>query len=237
MGGESSPAYQTQLKFDRLRYRLLPYIYSQAGKTTQEHGTMMRPLVMDFADDAKARDLNDEYLFGPALLVNPVTTYQARTRSVYLPGNGAWYDFWTGAALKGGQTIEAAAPFDAIPLYAQAGSIIPFDPEQQYTQEKPADPITLHVYTGADGKFDLYEDDGLTYGYERNAFSNIPIQWNDTTHTLSIGARAGSFPGMLPQRTFEIVLIGAKKPVGFSFAPKPDKTIPYHGDAVEVHLD
>ena len=128
---------------------------------------MMRPLVMDFMDDVKARDISDEYLFGPAFLVNPVTTYQARTRTVYLPGTGSWYDFWTGTVLKGGQTIEAAAPFDALPLYARAGSIVPFGPELQYTQEKPADPVTLFVYAGADGKFDLYEDDGLTYGYER----------------------------------------------------------------------
>ena len=134
-------------------------------------------------------------------------------------------------------TIEAAAPFDAIPLYVRAGSIIPFGPELQYTQEKPADPITLHVYPGADGKFDLYEDDGVSYGYERNAFSNIPIHWNETTRTLTLGARTGSFAGMLPERTFEIVVASDKAPVGFSFTAKPDKTVSYHGDAVDVHFD
>lgn len=236
MGGESSPAYQAQLKFDRLRYVMLPYVYSLAGKITHDHGTMMRPLVMDFADDANVRDISDEYLFGPALLVNPVTTYQARTRSVYLPGTGSWYDFWTDAELKGGQTIDAEAPFDAIPLYVRAGSIIPFGPELQYTGEKPADPITLRVYSGADGKFDLYEDDGLTYGYERGAFSNIPLQWNDQMHTLTIGKRTGSFPNMLAERTFNIVLVNGKKTVGFSFSPRPDETIRYHGDVIAVPL-
>ncbi|MEO6994618.1 MAG: TIM-barrel domain-containing protein [Lacunisphaera sp.] len=236
LGGESSPAYQTELKFDRLRYLLLPYVYSLAGQITHEGGTLMRPLVMDFANDVKARDLSDSYLFGPALLVNPVTTYQARTRAVYLPGTGGWYDFWTGAESKGGQTIDAAAPFDSMPLYVRAGSIIPFGPELQYTQEKPADPILLRVYAGEDGKFDLYEDDGVTYGYERGAFSTIPIHWNEAKHTLTIGKRTGSFPGMLTERTFNIILVDGQKPVGFSFTPKPDETIRYHGDAIEVPL-
>ncbi len=234
MGGESSPAYLAQLKFDRLRYQLLPYVYSEAGKITQGHGTLMRPLVMDFADDLKARDLSDEYLFGPAFLVNPVTTYQARSREVYLPGKGIWYDFWTGASLKGGQTLNAVAPFDAIPLYVRGGSIVPFGPDLQYTQEKSADPITLRIYTGADGRLDFYEDDGLTYGYEKGEFSTIPLHWNDTTRTLSIGKRTGSFAGMLDKRTFEIVLIDANNPSGYPSAAKPVKTVSYHGETVKI---
>jgi alpha-D-xyloside xylohydrolase len=236
-GGENSPAYQAQLKHDRLRYRLLPYVYSLAGAVTHENGTIMRALVMDFTDDAKARNISDQYLFGPALLVNPVTTYQARSRSVYLPGTGGWFDFSTGAALKGGQTIEAAAPYDSIPLYVRAGSIIPFGPDLQYTQEKPADPITVYVYAGADGAFTLYEDDGLTYGYEHGASARIPIRWNDATQTLTFGARSGSFPGMLAERTFGIVLVSGKKPVGFFSNPKPDHTVHYHGEATGVHLN
>jgi alpha-D-xyloside xylohydrolase len=236
-GGESSPAYQAQLKFDRLRYRLLPYVYSLAGAVTQEGGTIMRPLVMDFRDDAKAREIGDEYLFGPALLVNPVTEFQARSRPVYLPVAAGWYDFWTGGAVAGGQTIEASAPYDAIPLYVRAGAIIPFGPELQYTGEKPADPITLCVYAGADGAFTLYEDDGLTYGYEKGAFARIPLRWDDTARTLHIGARTGTFPGMLAERTLQVILVSKQKPVGFSFAPQPDRSVRYRGDAIDLAFE
>lgn len=236
-GGESHPAYQTQLKFDRLRYRLLPYIYSLAGSVTQDNGTIMRPLVMDFRTDAKARDISDEYMFGPAFLVNPVTTYKARSRPVYLPKAAGWYDFWTGTPTPGGQAIDAPAPYDSMPLYIRAGSIIPFGPEIQYTGEKPADPITLFVYGGADGAFTLYEDEGLNYDYEKGSFTKIPIRWNDTTKTLTIDDREGSFPGMLASRTFNVVLVSQAKPVGFSFAPQPARTMRYEGKKVATQFD
>jgi len=235
-GGESDPAYQTMLKFDRLRYRLLPYIYSLAGGVTQEGSSIMRGLVMDFRADAKAREIGDQYMFGPALLINPVTTYKARSRSVYLPKAAGWYDFWTGAPFGGGQTIDAPAPYESLPVFARAGSIVPFGPELQYTAEKPADPIILYIYAGADGAFSLYEDEGLNYNYERGAFTRIPIKWSDATRTLTIGKREGSFPGMLSQRTFEIVLVSKNKPVGFSFKPKADRSVRYNGEAVKVQL-
>jgi alpha-D-xyloside xylohydrolase len=165
-----------------------------------------------------------------------VAADRARTRQVYLPAAAEWYDFWTGAALPGGQTIAAPAPYDSIPVFARAGAIIPFGPELQYTAEKPADPITLYVYAGADGAFTLYEDDGLTYGYEKGAFAQIPIQWDDATRTLTIGRRAGSFPGMLGERTFQVVVVSKTKPAGFSFAPAVDQTVHYRGDVVEVKL-
>ena len=235
-GGESHPAYQTMLKFDRLRYRLLPYVYSLAGGVTQEGSSIMRGLVMDFRTDSKAREIGDEYMFGPALLVNPVTTYKARTRSVYLPKAAGWYDFWTGGEFSGGQTIDAPAPYESLPLFVRAGSIIPFGPELQYTAEKPADPITLYVYAGGSGAFTLYEDEGLNYNYEKGAFTRIPIQWNDSTRTLTIGKREGSFPGMLSERTFEIVLVSKGKPVGFSFTPKADRSVRYAGDLLKVQM-
>ncbi len=235
-GGDNSPAYNAEFKFDRLRYRLLPYIYSLAGKVTQGGGTIMRPLVMDFRTDTNVLDINDEYMFGPAFLVSPVTTYQARSRSVYLPQSSGWYDFWTGASFAGGQTIDAPAPYDAIPLYVKAGSIIPTGPELQHTAEKPADPITLRVYAGANGAFTLYEDDGLTYSYEKGAFSEIPIIWDDANKTLTIGKRQGSFHGMLNERTFNVVLVSKEKSTGFSFTPKADRIIHYNGDAVELTL-
>ncbi len=236
-GGETSPAFQAQLKFDRLRYRLLPYLYSLAGAVTRDGGTLMRPLVMDFREDAKAREIGNQFMFGPALLVNPVTEYRVRSREVYLPKAAAWYDFWTGAHLAGGKTIDAAAPYDALPLYVKAGSIIPTGPERQYTTEKPADPITLYIYAGANGSFTLYEDDGLTYGYEQGAFTQIPLRWDDRKHTLTIGKREGSFPGMLAERTFNAVFVSKKMPAAFSFSPRMNQTVRYTGDAVELRLE
>jgi len=235
-GGESHPAYQTQLKFDRLRYRLLPYIYSLAGAVTQESGTIMRPLVMDFRTDVKAREIADEYMFGPAFLVSPVTTYKARSRTVYLPKPADWYNFWTGTLAEGGQTIDAPTPYDSMPLYVRAGSIIPFGPEIQYTGEKPASPITVFVFAGADGAFTLYEDEGLNYDYEKGAFAEIPIHWNDAARTLTIGKRKGSFPGMLTERAFNVVLVSKSKLVGFSFAPRPDRVARYRGETVVLEL-
>jgi alpha-D-xyloside xylohydrolase len=234
LGGESHPAYQAELKFDRIRYRLLPYMYSLAGAVTHEGGTIMRPLVMDFRADAKARDVTDQYLFGPAFLVSPVTTFKARSRAVYLPSATSWYDFWTGTNFTGGQTVEVPAPYDSMPIHVKAGSIVPTGPEIAYTDEKPADPIVLWVYAGADGEFTLYEDDGVTYGYEKGASARIPIRWNEATRTLFIGKREGAYPGMQKERTFEIVLVSKAKPVGFSFAPKADKTIRYDGSPIEL---
>jgi alpha-D-xyloside xylohydrolase len=236
-GGEEHPAYQAQLKFDRLRYRLLPYVYSLSGHVTRNHGTFMRPLVMDFRGDGTARDTVDQYLFGPAFLVSPVTTHLARERHVYLPGGAVWYDFWTGKQLAGGQTIVVPAPYDSMPLHVRAGSIVPFGPEIQHTSEKPADPITLYIYAGANGAFTFYEDDGLTYSYEKGAFARIPLQWDDATRTLAIGAREGEFPGMLRQRTFQVVRVTAEKPIGFSFTPEPQHTVTYRGEAISVRFE
>ena len=231
---DDNPAYQTQLKFNKLRYALLPYVYSLAGAVTQNSGTMMRPLLMDFQADAQAREVKDQYMFGPAFLVNPVVHYKARSRQVYLPGGTGWYDFWSGASQAGGRTIDAAAPFDAMPVFVRAGAIIPTCPVMQYTGEKPMDPITLYVYTGADGTFTLYEDDGLTYGYEKGQSSRIAIHWNDASKTLSFGKRDGSFAKMPARHTFNIVFVSKEKAAGFAFDAKADKTVTYAGDAVEV---
>ena len=237
-GDDNHPAYQTIVKFDRLRYRLLPYLYSLAGSATHNTGTMLRPFVMDFPGDTAARGITDEYLFGPAYLVAPVTTYRARNRSVYLPqARGGWFDFWSGAQLDGGQRLDAPAPYDSMPLFVRAGSIVPFGPELQYVDEKPADPVALFVYAGADGAFTLYEDDGVSYGYERGAFTRIPLQWNDARKTLTIGKRDGKFPGMLTSRTFELVLVSKEKPVSFSFTPKADRAVTYQGKPVKVTFE
>ena len=231
--GEGTDAYRAMVWWDRLRYRLLPYTYSLAGAVTQDGGTMMRPLVMDFPEDTIAREVDDQYLFGPALLVNPVTEYRARSRAVYLP-SAAWYDLWTGERLAGGRTVQADAPYDRIPVYVRAGSILPVGPELQYTDEKPADTVTLMVYTGADGRFSLYEDDGASYGYERGEFARISLRWDQRSRTLIIGRRQGSFPGMLERRCFQLVFVSAAHPVGFGFELQPDRTVSYEGEEVRI---
>ncbi len=195
------------LQYDNLRYRLLPYIYSLAWKTTSESYTPMRPLVMDFRNDASAQNVGNQFMYGPAFLVNPVTEPGATTRRVYFP-QAKWYDFWTGAAAEGGKFADVAAPLDRMPLYVRAGSIIPMGPEEEYAKQEPLDSLELRVYPGADGDFTLYEDEGDTYNYEKGKYATIPIHWNDSTQTLTIGERKGSFPGMIESRAFNVVIVG-----------------------------
>lgn len=237
LGDESTPVYQAELKFDKLRYALFPYIYSVAGMVTHDGYTMMRPLVMDFRDDAAARDVTDEYMFGPAFLASPVTEYKARSRTVYLPAGTGWYDFWTGRHAAGGQSIAADAPYDRMPVFVRAGSIIPIGPEQQYVGEKDAQAgaaaLTLFVYAGRDAEFSIYDDDGVTYGYERRQFSRIPVSWTDGSRSLRIGNRTGSFAGMPAERTFNIVLVSPAVPAGYSPSVS-GRRVAYRGQAVRV---
>jgi len=216
--------------YDRLRYRLMPYIYSLAWKVTSEGYTPMRPLVMDFQDDVRARNTGDEFLYGPSILVNPVTEAGATSRRVYLP-EAEWYDFWTGAKTKGGKAVDAPAPLDRMPLYVRAGSILPLGPEMEWSTEKPADPIELRVYPGADGDFTLYEDENDSYRYEKGVYATIPIHWNDRAGALTIGKRQGSFPGMLKNRTFHIVFVSDGHGAGPAVAPQPGKILKYSGQA------
>jgi alpha-D-xyloside xylohydrolase len=233
--GEGSPAYQAQMKFDRLRYRMFPYIYSLAASVNKQDASFLRALVMDFPGDPKVADLRDEYMFGKAFLVAPVTEYKARTREVYLPTDAVWYDFWSGDQAQGG-TQTVPAPYDSMPVYVRAGSIVPFGPDQQYVMEHAQDPITLYVYSGADGDFRFYEDDGLTYGYEKGASAEIPMHWDDTSGTLTLGKRMGSFPGMLSERTFRVVFVSKDSPAGFSFEPKAKQDVNYKGEEVSLKL-
>jgi alpha-D-xyloside xylohydrolase len=219
--------------FDRLRYRLLPYIYSLAWKTTSEAYTPMRPLIMDFRTDTLVVDIGDQFMFGPAFLVNPVTEAGTASRRVYLP-EAKWYDFWSGERLAGPKTIDAPAPPDRMPLYVRAGSIIPFGPEMEWSTQKPEDPIELRIYRGADGQFTLYEDENDNYNYEKGAYSTISFSWNDSTQTLTIGERKGQFPGMLQGRTFRIVLAGEHHGAGISEEEKLDKLVHYAGQQLTV---
>jgi alpha-D-xyloside xylohydrolase len=226
-----SEIYDSLVWHDRLRYRLLPYIYTVAADTYHRDGTIMRGLSMDFIDDLAARDVKDEYLFGNAFLVAPVYKYQARSRPVYLPAGTSWYDFHTGKRFEGGQTVEAAAPLGRMPLYVRAGSIVPVGPDLQYSSEKKAGDITLLVFPGENGTFELYEDDGVSYGYEKGEFSRIPIGYIDSIGSVVVGARSGSYPGMPGQRTFRVRLIkDGAKPADLD--AKPDFTIPYEGESV-----
>ena len=394
-GDEGSWTYEPLKKFDNFRYRMLPYLYSMAWQVTSNDYTMMRALAFDFKDDANVYNIDDQYMFGPAFLVRPVTEkmyyeknylgdlitgdvlidkdgnpgglttefyngidfdtlvttdvrkqidfdwndgvsrpegihqhyysikfsgkieapetgkYTFLTTSndgirvvidgktvienwtphgatvdmgdielekgkkyditvdyfqtlggavtkltwikpsvaaklkakelppvksvqVYLPKGAEWYDFWRGDKYDGGQTIEVPAPIDEIPLLVKAGSIVPFGPFLQYAEEKPADPIEIRVYTGADAEFVLYEDEGNNYNYEKGVYATIPVKWNEKEQTLTIGERKGEFPGMLKKRTFNIVWVDKNHGVGPEPVKKSDKVVKYSGKEVKV---
>jgi alpha-D-xyloside xylohydrolase len=237
-----APMKEILLKYDNLRYRLMPYLYSLSWKVTNENYTIMRSLAFDFKDDAAIQNIPDQYMFGPAFLVNPVTEqlYSVpnsknikKTRKVYLPKAANWYDFWTGKLIPGGQTIDAAAPIETLPLYIKAGSILPMGPYLQYATEKVADPIELRVYPGADADFVLYEDENDNYNYEKGVYSTIAMHWDEAKQSLTIDDRKGEFPGMLKERTFRIVWVSGKNGLGVEPAQKAQE-IRYTGKAVEL---
>ncbi len=159
-----------------------------------------------------------------------------KTRSVYLPAGTSWIDFWTGEKLNGGETIVADAPIEKMPLMIRAGSIVPMGPFLQYSTEKPADPIELRIYPGADGSFTLYEDENDNYNYEKGIYSTIAFHWNDAAHQFTIDARKGEFPGMLKTRSFQIVLVGKNHGTGVEVTEHPDKVVSYNGEAQTVQL-
>lgn len=229
------PVTPILINYDKLRYRLLPYIYSLAWKVTNEDGTIMRPLVMDWRTDQKVWSIGDEFMFGPAILVGPVTGQGDTERDVYLPPAARWYDFWTGKSMNGDERIDSPAPLDRIPLYVKAGSIIPMGPVVGYAGQQPDSPIELRIYRGGDGHFDLYADQGDNYNYEKGERALIPIDWNDATQTLSIGARSGIYPGMPAQRTFNVVFVGENHGVGGAETQTPDRSIDYTGSPITVH--
>jgi alpha-D-xyloside xylohydrolase len=230
------------LKYDNLRYRLLPYIYSLGWKVTSEGYTIMRGLAFDFRTDPAIKNIKDQYMFGFSFLVNPVTAQlysndtgsgnSVKTRKVYLPKSTKWYNFWTGSLISGGQTINAPSPIETIPVYVKAGSIVPMGPFLQYATEKQADPVELRIYPGNDCSFNLYEDENDGYNYEKGVYSIIPIQWNEAKQELTIGKRTGNFPGMLNKRTFKIVWVGSARGAGLNPEKNPDRTIDYKGDEV-----
>jgi len=244
-------AYDVQEKYINLRYRLLPYIYSQSWRVTTEGASIMRGLVMDFPTDTTALNVANQYMFGPSFLVTPVSkalySWQkgnlwetdfstTKSTSVYLPKSQGWYDFWTGEKYTGGKNILKQTPMDILPLYVKAGSIIPMGPTMQYATEKKEDPIELRIYTGADADFTLYEDENDNYNYEKGVYSLIPIHWNETKKILTIGRRKGEFPGMLDKRVFKIVIVHDNFGVGGTEVDKPSSEVVYSGESLKVRF-
>ncbi len=233
---DNHPAYKSFVYYDKLRYRLMPYLYSMAGWVHLKDYTMMRGLIMDFNGDKNVENIKDQWMFGPALMACPVGYYKARNRSVYFPKQSGWYDLYSGEYINGGQSLIVDAPYERIPVYVREGSIIPFGPEIQYTDEKPAELINLYIYAGKDGQFQLYEDEGVNYNYEKGKFTTIDITYDDASKTVSFGKRNGSFKGMLKNRRFNVVLITKDQPRELNMENPEGKMVEYKGKAISVSL-
>ncbi|MEJ2054267.1 MAG: glycoside hydrolase family 31 protein [Calditrichaceae bacterium] len=254
-GKKGNTIYDAIEKSIILRYSMLPYIYSTSWDVTANQSTMTRALVMDFADDKDALDIDDEYMFGKAFLVCPVTTPMyskqliqdkdtinvedfstIKKQDIYLPKGTGWIDFWTGETITGGQKVSKKVPIDIIPLYVKTGSIIPIGPEVQYAADKKWDNLEIRIYPGADGTFVLYEDEFDNYNYEKGAYSTITFQWDDANGELTIGGRKGSFPGMPEKRKFNIVKVSPNAGIGLETVDEYNQVITYNGNKLTVKL-
>jgi len=233
---ENHPAFKSMLFYNKLRYRLMPYIYTLAGQSYFDDYTIMRGLVMDFGKDKNALNINDQFMFGPSLLINPVTEYKATSRQVYLPAGQAWYDLYSGTSFAGGETIKANAPYEQIPVFVKAGSIIPSGEEMEYTNQKPDSLITLYVYGGRNASFELYADESINYNYEKGAFTKVPLSYSEKTGELIIGSRIGEYKGMLRVQTFKIVFIDKNNPIAFGNDKVIIKTVKYVGKQLNVQI-
>lgn len=253
---EGDWAYDAQKRFINLRYRLLPYIYSLTGAVTHENGTIMRPLVMDFATDRKAILLDNEYMFGKNILVSPVTQplYTKKVEGnkgvatvaniakasspvqVYLPKGSKWIDFWTNEMIEGGREISRECPISIMPLYIKAGSILPLGPKVQYTSEKKWNDLDICIYPGANGEFTLYEDEFDNYDYEKGVFTSIRFTWDDANRTLTISDRNGSYPGMLKNRRFNLTVMKPGKQNAETVMIKANKKVSYSGKKMSFKL-
>ncbi len=233
---ENHPAYQSIVWYHKLRYHLMPYLYSMAGWVHLNDYTMMRALVMDFGADRQVLNIKDQWMFGPSLMACPVSEYQARSRSVYFPNQQGWYDLYSGEFIQGGQHKEVEAPYERIPVFVPEGSILPFGPAMEWSDEKPAELINLYVYAGKDGSFTLYEDEGTNYNYEQGDYATINIRYDDVARKLTIGKRDGSFEGMLQNRRFNVVLVSKEAPRALNMESPQGTMVEYHGEEVSVSL-
>lgn len=254
-GKKGDWAYDAIEKFINLRYSLLPYIYSTSWDVTSNGSSMMRALLMDFPDDPDALDIDNEFMFGKSILVAPVTKpmyvkaekergryinavedfAKMGTTDVYLPYGTEWYDFWTGEKLKGGQTVQKETPIDIIPLYVKAGSIIPFGPQVQFANEEIG-PLTIRIYPGVDGSSVFYDDERDSYDYEDGEYAIISFQWDESTHTLTIGSEDGDFPNRPKSREIDIVKVSQYTGIGLPFNDKVTKKVTYRGSEIQVKL-
>ena len=246
---DNHPAYKSFVYYDRLRYQLMPYLYSLAGWAHFKDYTLMRALVMDFNGDRNVEDIGNQWMLGPALMACPVGYYKARNRSVYFPCQSGWYNLYTGEKVIGSDSdninqpaslscrrLVVDAPYEQIPVFVREGAIIPFGPEMQWSDEKPAELINLYVYAGQNGSFQLYEDEGTNYNYEKGKYATIDISYDDATRTVSFSQRKGQFPGMLKQRRFNVVLITKDAPKPLNLHNPEGKMVNYNGKAVSVAL-
>ena len=233
---DEHPAYKSFVYYDKLRYRLMPYLYSMAGWAHFKDYTLMRALVMDFNGDKEVENIGNQWMFGPALMACPVGYYKARNRSVYFPKQCGWYNLYTGEYTEGGQRLIVDAPYEQIPVFVREGAIIPFGPEMEWSDEKPAELINLYVYAGQNGTFQLYEDEGTNYNYEKGKYATIDITYDDAARTVSFGARKGQFNGMLKNRRFNVVLISKDAPKTLNLENPEGKMVDYNGKAVSVQL-
>ena len=231
---DEHPAYKSFVYYDKLRYRLMPYLYSMAGWAHFKDYTLMRPLIMDFNGDREVENIGNQWMFGPALMACPVGYYKTRNRSVYFPEQCGWYNLYTNEYIEGGQRLVVDAPYEQIPVFVREGSIIPFGPEMEWSDEKPAELINLYIYAGQNGSFQLYEDEGTNYNYEKGKYATIDITYNDATKTVSFGTLKGQFPGMLKERRFNVVLISKDAPKALNLDNPEGKMVEYKGKAVSV---
>ncbi|MBN2167274.1 MAG: DUF5110 domain-containing protein [Marinilabiliaceae bacterium] len=227
---DNSEYYQSMVYYNKLRYSLMPYIYSLSGATYFDDYTIMRPLVMDYSSDSKVLNIDDQFMFGNALLVAPVTVFKARSRKVYLPLSKGWYDFYTCKFFEGGQTINADAPVSRMPLFVKEGAIIPVGPEIQYACEKNSGALKVYVYQGADGSFTLYEDENVNYNYENGSYCKIVFSYDEEKQMLTIGDRVGNYDGMIEERDFEVIWIDKNAQ---NVSPKA-VVVHYNGNMVQV---
>ena len=233
---DNHPAYKSFVYYDKLRYRLMPYLYSMAGWAHFKDYTLMRALVMDFGSDREVENIGNQWMFGPSLMACPVGYYKARNRSVYFPKQCGWYNLYTNEYVEGGQRLVVDAPYEQIPVFVPEGAIIPFGPEMEWSDEKPAELINLYVYAGRDGEFQLYEDEGTNYNYEKGKYATIDISYDDASRTVSFGTRKGQFNGMLKNRRFNVVLISRNYTKPLNMDHPEGKIVLYSGKAVSVKL-
>ncbi len=233
---EGHPAYDAIVSYDRLRYRLMPYLYSMAGWVHFNDYTMLRALPMDFPGQPHLYNISNQWMFGPSIMACPVMEYKVRSREVTFPEGVCWYNLHTGDAVPAVRTLQVDAPYGRIPLFAPAGAIIPTGPQLQYATEHPADVVRFYVYAGRDGQFSLYEDEGDGYGYERGKYATIDVRYDDAKRTLTWGKRQGKFPGMLRNRRFEVVYITPDAPKPFDPDAPAAHSVEYKGDALTVQL-